>query len=486
MSAAAGRKKPASAAGGKKKAGAEKPPLDDLEGMDSESLAEELRKQSARLADVRRSRNYAQLEKDQVAQLHAIVADEVSKTQSHLRNLDSQMERMQDTHRNDIRIYLQKVVHLDYEHDNNVAAVEGQAHADREAAVKQHENNKKELHDLKLQLKHTLSKTEVAREEEIKRLKEVERKEMQKLREQFERNYQDLLANYESRLQNLREDLDLRKKLELHEISERKNRHINDLLIQHHKNFEEMRAYYNSITQDNLDLIKELNAEIEDLKVAHQANERAMETIEKKNASLSEPLMQAENRVKALRHKLANYDKDQMSLRHAKARLLLLEETYKNLSESALKRREEFARVEAERDRLYRTFEETVLAVQRVGASKNESLESLLEEYSELFDIKKAQFTSVLRASNLDPAVLASVTQKLDDVLQGINERQEALQYELARATKAGRDIKQVYVAKLRQMGVPEEQLQIDPAMHADAQYLRANITTAPADLIVQ
>lgn len=480
------RNKSASAGTKKKSAAAEAKPLDDLDGMDSEALADELRKQSARLAELRRSRNYYQLEKDQVSQLYDIVADEVQKTESHLRNISSQMERMTDTHRNDIRIYLQKVVHLEYEHENNVGAVGSQAAQEKEAAQKQHEANKRELHDLKLQLKANLSKTELQREEDIKRLKEVERKEMQKLREQFERNYQDLLANYESRLQNLREDLELRKKLELHEISERKNRHINDLMLHHSRNFEEMRAYYNSITQDNLDLIRELNAEIEDLKVAHHANERAMEAIEKKNASLSEPLLQAENRVKALRHKLANYDKDQMSLRHAKARLLVLEETYKNLSESAAKRRAEFAKVEGERERLYRTFEETVLAVQRVSGAKNDQLESMLEEYSELFEIKKAQFTSVLRASNLDPMVLASVTKKLDDVLQGMNERQESLKYELARVTKATKDIKHVYVAKLRQMGVPEEQLALEPSMQADANYLRANITTAPADLIVQ
>jgi hypothetical protein len=44
------------------------------------------------------------------------------KTEAHVRNIESQMERMRDTHRNDIRIYLQKVIHLEYEHANNVDA----------------------------------------------------------------------------------------------------------------------------------------------------------------------------------------------------------------------------------------------------------------------------------------------------------------------------------------------------------------------------
>lgn len=251
-----------SATGGKKKKKAEtvpKPPLDDLDALNTEQLLEVHKLETAQLQEARRNRNYYQLEAEQVHAFYAIVGDEVSKTESHLRNIEAQMERMSDTHRNDIRIYLQKVIHLEYEHTNNLEAVTALAKGETDSSLKTHEDSKRELKDLKLALKSSLHKSEVSHEEEIKRLKEVERKEMQKLREQFERNYSELLSNYETRLVNLRDDLDLRKKMELHEIEERKNRHINDLMIHHHRNFEEMRAYYNSITQDNLDLIKELN-----------------------------------------------------------------------------------------------------------------------------------------------------------------------------------------------------------------------------------
>lgn len=46
--------------------------------------------------------------------------------------------------------------------------------------------------------------------------------------------------------------------MEIHEIEERKNAHINDLMDNHEKAFNEMRDYYNSITRDNLALIKSL------------------------------------------------------------------------------------------------------------------------------------------------------------------------------------------------------------------------------------
>ena len=47
-------------------------------------------------------------------------------------------------------------------------------------------------------------------------------------------------------------------KVEIHEIEERKNQHINDLMLNHEKAFNEMKEYYNDITRENLDIIKGL------------------------------------------------------------------------------------------------------------------------------------------------------------------------------------------------------------------------------------
>lgn len=56
----------------------------------------------------------------------------------------------------------------------------------------------------------------------------------------------------------LREDLDLKRKQEIHEIEERKNVHINELMKKHEKAFAEIKNYYIDITHNNLDLIKTL------------------------------------------------------------------------------------------------------------------------------------------------------------------------------------------------------------------------------------
>lgn len=437
-------------------------PQDEYDEMNADQLTDIGKKLAEKLAEIRRNRNYYQLERDQVQQFYDIVNDEVGKTESHIRNIESQMERMQDTHRNDIKIYLQKVIHLEYEHRNNLEAIEEKSRQEKQQELTNYLHEKADLKHVKSTLQNELRKEELSHEEEIRRLKETERKEMQKLREQFERSHQDMVSNYEQRLQTLKDDLELRQKMEIHEIEERKNRHINDLMIHHEKNFNEMRNYYNSITQDNLDLIKELNHEIEDLKMAHMQNEKAMKAIEKKNASLNEPLIQAENRVKALRHKLQNYAKDKLSLQHAKARLHNMQDSFKKRREEYHKLKIAYQEMENERDRLYRTFEETVLSVDRASSSRNLELSRHLESLLEQFEVKKAQFSSVLRASSLDPLVLTHVTKKLDDVLSAKNEHMEEITYQIAKMTKAHNDVVRVYQAKLAKLGIPEDQLDLE------------------------
>ena len=64
----------------------------------------------------------------------------------------------------------------------------------------------------------------------------------------------------------LRDDLELRRKVEILEIEERKNNHINELMKKHEKAFGEIKNYYNDITHNNLDLIRSLKEEVAEMK----------------------------------------------------------------------------------------------------------------------------------------------------------------------------------------------------------------------------
>ena len=72
---------------------------------------------------------------------------------------------------------------------------------------------------------------------------------------------------------DLQSELALRMKVEIHEIEERKNQHINDLMVNHENAFREMKQYYNDITKENLDIIKQLQEKYQDVKTQIQNSE---------------------------------------------------------------------------------------------------------------------------------------------------------------------------------------------------------------------
>ena len=63
-------------------------------------------------------------------------------------------------------------------------------------------------------------------------------------------------------MDTLREDLELRRKIEIKEIEERKNKQIQTLMRNHEKAFGDIKNYYNDITLNNLALINTLKVRV--------------------------------------------------------------------------------------------------------------------------------------------------------------------------------------------------------------------------------
>jgi len=450
---------------------------DEFDAMTEEQLQDELKKSVQRLNELRRSRNYYQLERDQLHQYYTVVQEEVGKTKAHVHNIEAQMERLQDTHQNHIRLYLQRVVHLEYEHANNVDAIKAVSEKERAEEENARLRKKALLQKLKLQLRSELEKEELQYEEEIRNLRDIERKEVAKLRERFEKNQQQLKEQYDASLKQQKEDLLLQTKVELHSIEERRNSHINMLIWNHEAKFEEMRAYYNAVTRDNLKLIDSLHQRIAELREKQRANEQTVDELDHKNQLIQAPLREVEARLKVLNQRLHSYKKDQFSLRHTRARKSALTKQINASMDTHRQLSSELREVQRQRDALYATFEDIVLSVQAQANTKNDALEHMLNDLQDQYRVKNAQFGAVLRASNLDPVVLQNVTRKLDDVLTAKNEQIDELRYEVAKVTKAHNDLVRIYETKLAALGIPKGELNIEPTIGL------AN--TVPANLVM-
>jgi len=273
--------------------------------------------------------------------------------------------------------------------------------------------------------------------------------------------------------------MDHERRQEVHEIEERKDSHIDQLMQKHEKAFSSIKSYYNDITHNNLELIKNLKEDLENQKDDQQKNEKLMFEIAQENQKLSEPLVKALKECDQLKMELQHYDKDKNSLRDCKSRLLEQEKELKTLAWEHEVLQQRYAQVEGERDELYEKFESTIYDVQQKSGLRNLLLEKKMTAVEESLEKKDAQLSEVLAVSNLDPAVLGQVTGKLDDLLDEKNKVIKDLQFEVARTVKAHNDVIRTYEAKLTEYGIPKEELGF-------AKPLRSATTTAPAGLVTQ
>ncbi|GLC38346.1 Dynein regulatory complex subunit 4 [Pleodorina starrii] len=449
----------------------------DIEGASVEELNQKIATLEKEKNKEEEYRNYMQLERDKINAFWEITKKDLEDRRAELRNKDREMEEMEERHQVEIKVYKQKVKHLLYEHQNNITTLK----ADGELALKlQQDEYRKREGDLgkdKRNLKLELKEQELAHQDIIRQLKLEHAKEITKLRQEFELQARELQQKYEKKMKMLRDDMELRRKQEIHEIEERKNTHINELMKKHERAFAEIKNYYNDITHNNLDLIKTLKEDVAEMKRREAQNEKLMYEIAQDNKRLSEPLTKALKEVEMLRQQLANYDKDRLSLSQTKARLLNAERQIKNLEWENEVLSQRFSKVQGERDELYSKFEASIYDVQQKTGLKSALLEKKIEALGEALEMKEAQLAEVLTAANLDPGTLAAINQRLEEVLDNKNQIIKALQYDVAKVSKAHNDLIRVYEAKLTEFGIPVDELGFRP--------LVTNTSTGPAGLVV-
>merc|ERR1712176_102528 len=304
--------------------------------------------------------------------------------------------------------------------------------------------------------------------DDVKMMRQGFTKALLKLRETFESNHKQLEAQYEEQVNELKVDLELRRKVEIHEIEERKNQHINELLFNHQEAFDEIKAYYNDITHDNLLLIKSLKDEIQEMREREKRNAKRMALLTQENKDLSEPLARKLEEQRELEEKLKSYTKDKMALKNLKAHHKQLEEHTTEAKQEYRATEEKYRKLEKEREDLYRRFQKAVREIQRKAElGKNAVLEKKLDVLVTQFDEKQAQLTEVLTAAKLDPTVVASVTKKLEQVLGAKNRQIKDLQYQVHQCTKAYNDTIRVYEAKLPSLGIDPEEIGFEPIQTA-------------------
>jgi len=453
---------------------------EEYRDMSIPMLREKIQGLQYRLVKVAKERNYMQLENDMVKRFYSITQHEVQQCEAEISNKASKMEMIERDHRTHLKVHEQKVLNLEYEHKNNrrlvlqdgeeSVAAEKEVHKDR---ISKHSQDKAAL-------RQEAEKLEADRQEECSHLKTGFTRSLGRLRETMEKQFHELVELYEKQNEELKIDLELKRKCEVHEIEERKNQHINELMSNHQEAFDQIKSYYNDITHDNLQLIKSLKDEIQDMKEQERLNVRKMQTLTVGNKNLAEPLKQKEQMRQELQHQLKSYGKDKLALKNLTARAVQLEENIKEANSSWRTLEEKFSKVEKERDELYGKFSKGVKEIKKKSEYRNVVLERKLGLLTNEFNSKQTQLSEVLAAAKLDPSVVQGVTRKLESVLGQKNTLVKDLEYQIHQATKAYNDTISVFESKLVEMGVPPEELGFEPIPSVTSQMPAGLVTRVP------
>lgn len=278
---------------GKNKKAAAEPEVEidpDLKELTIPNVKDRIDALQYRLSKAAKDRNYMQLEKDMVNRFYEITKSEVKQIEAELLNMDRKMEILERDFRVHIKVHEQKVQNLEYEHKEAKRQVNDTGNNDLQKEREMHSEQLLQMNKEKLDLKRDIRETQLENEGQVKMLIQGFAKRLQNLRDTFEQNHQQLQAQYEEQVEQLKIDLELRRKVEIHEIEERKNQHINELLFNHQEAFDEIKAYYNDITHDNLQLIKSLKDEINEMKEKEKTNKKKMDLLRQENRDLTQPL----------------------------------------------------------------------------------------------------------------------------------------------------------------------------------------------------
>jgi len=98
----------------------EKQEESEYDSMDLEMLREVVPMLRQQLEKSMLDRNYVQLERDSIQEYYNISSREVSELGLAATAKDREMELMEDNHRVELRVYQQKVKHLEYENKNKI------------------------------------------------------------------------------------------------------------------------------------------------------------------------------------------------------------------------------------------------------------------------------------------------------------------------------------------------------------------------------
>lgn len=314
-------------------------------------------------------------------------------------------------------------------------------------------------------------------QEEVEALKKTLEQHLTKIAETFEKSTEDLRQQCERELKELEESLELHESVAMLEVEEQKNAHKNKLKAFNEEALGKLKAYYEDITRDNLQLVKKLRAENERMSANNKRLKKEIDLMSAQNAKIREPLREQEALKARLKVQLRFVEKDKLVLRNLKRRNQVMEENIKN------------ARLEV------RNLEHQKKAIGRCIGQLQQSLKNVHQEntggsaaHGALLRIQATETLAKLESSfqqiqsaqshsNLPSGVSSAICELIQETIIDHEQCENALKEELRRCIEAYNDMLVFMRHRLDELNVPHSSIEARSIVYEHAQAMLDNKT---------
>uniref|UniRef100_A0A0G4F4S0 Growth arrest-specific protein 8 domain-containing protein n=1 Tax=Chromera velia CCMP2878 TaxID=1169474 RepID=A0A0G4F4S0_9ALVE len=374
-----------------------------------------------------------------------------------LRAKEREQQDLDEKHQIELKVFKQRLKHLRYHETDAQISQQIDVETALQQLEEEHRERESDLQRDSRALTEELKETQESHDRTLRMMRLTQDKQVFALRNEFEAKAKDLQAKYKQHLQNMRDDMDEQRKRELARIEDVKNQHVAEVMLHNSIDFAAIKHYYLDRTSSNLDLIKRLKEDHEELKRGEAKDAKTMLDLQAKHRDLNEPLRRARMEVESLNAELKLYGLDKKKLEAVKESLKGQESLLGNLLLQKEVTEQQLQRATKERNDLYGKFQEVLYKVQQRTGLKNLILEKKLDTLEEAMEVADTQISEILISANLDKATAGGISEKLDQVIHYKNDIIQALHEEAHKIKEAHRQMSRAYQAKMSEFGVPVE-----------------------------
>ncbi|XP_039866576.1 dynein regulatory complex subunit 4-like isoform X1 [Simochromis diagramma] len=416
--------------------------------MSKEQLEEHIMRLREELDREREERNYFQLERDKIHSFWEITVRKQKEVDSELQKVEKDVEENEARHQLDVKVYKQKIKHLQHEHLNDIAELNADSLASNELMEKEQEHLEEELHKTitrvdiqEINFKHTKKELELKHGEELTTRSD-----------HLEKQLAEITVSFEMKVQALKQDLDNIWKSEISDSENHWNSHIAALKQDHDETYRSAEEFV-IIMKTDTDTLTELKGEINEAKKKHKTMKLEVVTVLKENKHLAELISKIKEENDEIAKKLRHYSGNKDVIGNIKRKKL------KDLKAEHEVLEQKFSELQLERDELRKAFTEIVEKAQHNGDIENMTVEKKLQALTESLEETEAQLSAVLSASNMDQTALSRVIKKTEAHIDSKNTAIKTLQHKINQISMVRKHLLLHTEVKAKALGVPVEEL---------------------------